>query len=192
MPSLVQIMVCRWTLSEPVIVYCQLDPKEHISMKFDLKFKSFHSRKCIWKCCLQKWQPSCLGLNVPFPFLSCCMQHCIIFDHPISKVCSMLYRNVTFHILAKHINDNRTQLITMLWMINCLKVSRNLLGLDCMCSLRNSPWWIDGQSVHQWAYLWWSDIYFWWTEEICNIQKVVSKSWFHQVMLHEMQQKPSS
>ena len=51
-------------------------------------------------------------------------------------------------------------------------------------SLRNSTWWIDGQSVHQWAYLWWSDIYFWWTEEICNIQKGVSKSWFHQVMLH--------
>ena len=51
-------------LSEPVMVYCQLDPREHISMKLYLKFKSFHSRKCIWKCCLQKWRPSCLGLNV--------------------------------------------------------------------------------------------------------------------------------
>ena len=28
-----------------------------------MKFKGFHSRKCIWKCRLQKWRPSCLGLN---------------------------------------------------------------------------------------------------------------------------------
>ena len=63
-----QIMACRLLagnpLSEPMIVYCQLDQKEHISMKFYLKFKSFRSRKCIWKCCPQKWRQSCLGLNV--------------------------------------------------------------------------------------------------------------------------------
>ena len=57
MPSLVQIMACRLfgdnPLSEPIMVYCQLKPKEHISMKFYLKFKGFHSRKCIWRCCLQ-------------------------------------------------------------------------------------------------------------------------------------------
>ena len=29
--------------SEPKMVYCQLDPKEHIAMPFYLKFKSFHS-----------------------------------------------------------------------------------------------------------------------------------------------------
>ena len=66
--SLVQIMACRLfgdnQFSEPVMVYWQLDPKEHFSMKFYLKFKSFHSRKCIWKCHLQKWRPSCIGLNV--------------------------------------------------------------------------------------------------------------------------------
>ena len=44
-------------LSEPMMVYCQIDLKEHISMKFYLKFKSFHSRKCIWKCCLPKCSP---------------------------------------------------------------------------------------------------------------------------------------
>ena len=37
-------------LSEPRKTYCQSDPEEQISMKFYLKFKSFHSRKCIWKC----------------------------------------------------------------------------------------------------------------------------------------------
>ena len=66
-------MACRLVgdnlLSEPMMVCCQLDPEEHISMKFYLKFKSFHSRKCIWKCCLQKWRPSCLSLNVLSLFL---------------------------------------------------------------------------------------------------------------------------
>ena len=51
-------------LFEPVVVCCQLDTKEHISMKFCLKLKSFHLWIYIWKCVLQKWQPSCLGLNV--------------------------------------------------------------------------------------------------------------------------------
>ena len=36
-------------LSEPMVTYWQLDHKEHISMKYYLTFKSFHSkRKCIW------------------------------------------------------------------------------------------------------------------------------------------------
>ena len=47
-PSLVQIMHCRLfgdnPLSEPMMVYFQLDPKEHISMKFYLKFRSFHEK----------------------------------------------------------------------------------------------------------------------------------------------------
>ena len=52
-------MACRLIstkpLSEPILPYCQLEPKEHISMKFYLKFKSFHSRKCTGK-----WRPLCL------------------------------------------------------------------------------------------------------------------------------------
>ena len=49
----------------------QLNPKKYISMTFYLKFKNFHSRKCIWKCCLLsmtsltwwgRWVPSgCQG-----------------------------------------------------------------------------------------------------------------------------------
>ena len=50
--ALVQIMACRLNgakpLSKPVLTYCQLDPKERISMKFYLKVKYFHSRKCVW------------------------------------------------------------------------------------------------------------------------------------------------
>ena len=42
-----------------MMVYCQLDPKEHIPMKFHWNFKSFHSRTCIWR-----WRPFCLSLNV--------------------------------------------------------------------------------------------------------------------------------
>ena len=34
-------------LSEPMLPYCQLDRKEHILVKFYVKFTSFYSRKCI-------------------------------------------------------------------------------------------------------------------------------------------------
>ena len=57
-------------LSEPLMVYCQSEHKEHIPMKFELKFKSFQSRKCIWKCRLPKWRLSCLGLNMLTGFSS--------------------------------------------------------------------------------------------------------------------------
>ena len=54
--SLVQIMACRLfgakPLSEAMLTYCQLDPKQYISMKCFWK-SSFCSRKCIWKHCLQ-------------------------------------------------------------------------------------------------------------------------------------------
>ena len=50
--SLVQIMACCLVgaepLSEAMLPYCQLDPKECISVNFHLQFKSFHSWKCIW------------------------------------------------------------------------------------------------------------------------------------------------
>ena len=66
-PSLVQMSWCLFSdkpLSDTMMVYCQLDHEEHSSMEYHLKFKSFHSRNCLWKCHLQKWLPSCLGLNV--------------------------------------------------------------------------------------------------------------------------------
>ena len=49
--------VCRLfgakPLSEPMLPYCQLHPAEHISVKFYIKFKRFHSRECTWRCRLQ-------------------------------------------------------------------------------------------------------------------------------------------
>ena len=38
------------SFSEPMLPYCQLDNQECLSVAFYLKFKSFHSRKCVWKC----------------------------------------------------------------------------------------------------------------------------------------------
>ena len=74
MPPLVRIMACRLfgdnPLSETRNDYCQLDHKEYISMKYCLKFNSFHWGKSIWNCRLQKWQPYCLVLKVLF-----CHQH---------------------------------------------------------------------------------------------------------------------
>ena len=45
-------MACRLVgdkpLSEPVLDYCQLEPCQHISVKFQLKYNNFHWRKRIW------------------------------------------------------------------------------------------------------------------------------------------------
>ena len=41
------------SLSEPILAYCQFDHREHKSMKFYLKFESFHSRTRISKFRLQ-------------------------------------------------------------------------------------------------------------------------------------------
>ena len=43
----------RQTINWTKVTYCQLDPKEQTSVKFEPKRKGFHSRKCIWKCRLQ-------------------------------------------------------------------------------------------------------------------------------------------
>ena len=58
--ALVQIMACRLfstkPLSKPRLVYFQLDPQEQTSEKFLSKYKTFHSRKCIWKYRLRNGQ----------------------------------------------------------------------------------------------------------------------------------------
>ena len=45
---LVQVMACRRfgaePLPDPMLIYCQLDPKEHTSVKFEAKYKTIHSR----------------------------------------------------------------------------------------------------------------------------------------------------
>ena len=50
-------MACRLVgakpLSETMLDYCQLDAYEQTSVKFDLKFIHFQTRKCIWKCRLK-------------------------------------------------------------------------------------------------------------------------------------------
>ena len=71
-PPLVQIMACHLSgtksLSEPMLPCCLSNPKEHISLKFCLEFKSFRLGKCIWKSRLPKWRSSCPGLQK-----ICCM-----------------------------------------------------------------------------------------------------------------------
>ena len=40
-------------LPEPMLACCKLDPEEGISVKFESKYKTFHSQKCISKCRLR-------------------------------------------------------------------------------------------------------------------------------------------
>ena len=44
-----------------MLVYCQLNSPKQVSVKFEFEFYHFHTRKCIWKCCLPKWWPFCPG-----------------------------------------------------------------------------------------------------------------------------------
>ena len=50
-------MACRLfsakPLSESVLGNCKLEPSEQTRVIFKSKYKTFHSRKYIWKCCLR-------------------------------------------------------------------------------------------------------------------------------------------
>ena len=50
-------MVCRLfgakQSSESLVTYCQVDPKEQNSVKYQSKLEDFQSRKCVWKCRLR-------------------------------------------------------------------------------------------------------------------------------------------
>ena len=63
--AFVRVMSCHLfgakALPEPMLAYCQLDSWEQISVKFELEFYHFHSRKYVWICCLPKWRPFCPG-----------------------------------------------------------------------------------------------------------------------------------
>ena len=89
--ALDQIMACRLDgtkpLSEPMLTYCQLDPKEHISMKFYLKFKYFHMRKCIWTCDLQNGSHFVQGRWVNPNFSGLPLWH---WGNPMSWAVSMM------------------------------------------------------------------------------------------------------
>ena len=55
--ALVQIMACHLfgakPLSDPMLTYCQFDPQEYTSVKFESKYQTFVSWKCFSKCRLQ-------------------------------------------------------------------------------------------------------------------------------------------
>ena len=55
--ALVQVMAWRRTgdkpLPEPALIYCQLDHWQKLSVKIESKFQHFHSKKCVWICCLR-------------------------------------------------------------------------------------------------------------------------------------------
>ena len=67
-PSLVQIMACRLfgdnSLSEPMMVYSKMDPKEHLWMNYIWKSEVFIKKKSFEDVVCKKWGPSCLDPNV--------------------------------------------------------------------------------------------------------------------------------
>ena len=80
--------------SEPMLPYCQLDPKECISLKFNLKFKSFHEKEMHFKMSSAKWRPFCLGLNVLRGFMWFVYAYfCLIGTGVITWLTKCLYSN---------------------------------------------------------------------------------------------------
>ena len=73
-------MACRLVdakpLSEPMLPYCQLDPKEHISVKFYLKFRIFRWKKFTCKC-----RPRDGGHFVPSSIFKQPACRCVAGDH---------------------------------------------------------------------------------------------------------------
>ena len=53
----------RKPLSEPMLLYCQLNPKEHFSVIL-FEIRKFSFKKMHLKMSFAKWRPFCLGLNV--------------------------------------------------------------------------------------------------------------------------------
>ena len=65
-PTLCQIMACRLGTnpsSERMLPYCQIDHKEHFSVKL-FKIQKFSFKDMPLKIASAKWGPVCLGLNV--------------------------------------------------------------------------------------------------------------------------------
>ena len=77
------------TLSEPMLVYCQLEPSQQTAWKFQSKYDYFHSKKCILKCSLQKCRPFCIGFNVlTAPFYVLCGAMPEIMGHFNALMCT--------------------------------------------------------------------------------------------------------
>ena len=91
--SFVQKMACclfrAKQLFETMQAYCKFDLWVQTSVKFESKYNRFHTRKLIWKCCLQNdghdtWAPVHYGM--------CCTSDCVIMGLGCMRFFSLLYR----------------------------------------------------------------------------------------------------
>ena len=129
-PTLLQIIACQLLgakpLSEIILPYYQLDHKEHISVKFYLNFKSFHSRKCTWKCCL--WNGGhfvlqsslqihshvrCVSVFSPYISWGSPLVSCLVQVHLVPDL-SLMAQEKCFYLLANTVWC-RYSTINFLW-----------------------------------------------------------------------------
>ena len=115
-------------LPEPILTDRQLDHLEQTSVKFESKYQTFHSWKCIWKCCVQncghfvqgRWVKQTVsgrGWEVGIPSVSLLMvgspSH---YDNMLwlcswPKICSSQWThlstgNMIMNITENHFNDH--------------------------------------------------------------------------------------
>ena len=95
-------MACRLfgakPLSKPMLSYCQLDLWEHTSVKFESKYKPFHSWKCTWICRFGNGEYFVQGEKLRldhFRYLS------IQWDlHTVKRVCLTELGRVSLHFVS--------------------------------------------------------------------------------------------
>ena len=108
-------MACRLfgakPLSKRTLMYCQLATLEQNSVKFESKYKIFHSRNCIWKCRLGKWRPFCPGGDELRFDNERCRQGCYMIPcnhcpNMQDQLCVMNLSTFAMDNTAEHWNEN--------------------------------------------------------------------------------------
>ena len=100
-PSLVLIMACRLfgdkPLCEPMLYYCQLNHWEQTSVKMEVNYSHFHSRKSISICHMESdCQPFCLSLNVLILKTKISVKELRVWDVFMSGICIIVDTRPSF------------------------------------------------------------------------------------------------
>ena len=102
--EMVQIMACRLfgTYSKPMLSCCWLGPWAPTSMKFQSKYKTFHSRKKTSKSvvCEMAAILSRGGWVKEELLIQCLQKHPLFIQHRLGNACSYALLQVGYHIQA--------------------------------------------------------------------------------------------
>ena len=123
-------------LPEPVMNYCRIDPKEWMSVKSQSKYNKFHSRKFIWKCCLQN--------GGHFVSTSVCWSYLLV-----SFWCSGTVKMLRTHKKLRNLHGQvGLNSLSLGWgNITCYKLSSKFVSCHRNCAKKKHGWNIGAKAV---------------------------------------------